>query len=232
MRGRQYTGIKVRQTPTALILRTDQDKEIAIPLKEIEEQTPSKVSLMPDGLTDTLTRGELVDLVRFLSELGKGERYSVGKARLLRRWQVLQPTGEVYRLLGRKGMQSLAGDEPGLSWESAYSTVAGSLPLAGLPRFRTSKEGPAYTVLRGQLDATTSAKVRVKLGAVKGVSVYLDGDIVPAKETLDLTLTKGLHTLTIAVHHGEGADELRMEVEDCAGRGGRALRGREVSSGQ
>jgi len=28
-------------------------------------------SLMPAGLADNLTRGELVDLVRFLSELGK-----------------------------------------------------------------------------------------------------------------------------------------------------------------
>src|SRR5262249_45387586 len=33
--GQQYTGIKVRQTKTALILRTDQDKELAIPLKDI-----------------------------------------------------------------------------------------------------------------------------------------------------------------------------------------------------
>ena len=46
---------------------------------------------MPAGLTDTLTRGELVDLVRFLSELGKIGPYAVSKARVFRRWQVLDP---------------------------------------------------------------------------------------------------------------------------------------------
>src|SRR6516225_8283538 len=101
--------------PVSLILRTEQDKEISIPLKEIEEQTPSKVSLMPDGLTDTLTRGELVDLVRFLSELGKGERYSVGKERLARRWQALQATPEAKEILARKDLAALAGKT--LNWE-------------------------------------------------------------------------------------------------------------------
>ena len=55
---------------------------------------------MPAGLTDTLTRDELVDLVRFLSELGKIGPYSVGQARVVRRWQVLQPPP---RSLGGQG---------------------------------------------------------------------------------------------------------------------------------
>jgi len=40
--GQQFTGIKVAQTPTSLVLRTDQDKEIAIPLKDVEEQTRAR----------------------------------------------------------------------------------------------------------------------------------------------------------------------------------------------
>ena len=50
-------------------------------VKDIDE-TVNMRSLMPDGLADTLTRGELVDLVRFLSELGKVGPYSLGKAGL------------------------------------------------------------------------------------------------------------------------------------------------------
>jgi putative heme-binding domain-containing protein len=220
VRGQQFTGIKVRQTPTALILRTDQDREIAVPLKDVEEQTPSKVSLMPDGLTDTLTRVELIDLVRFLSELGKGEGYSVGKARLARRWQALQPTGAMYTLLYRKSLSALAGDEPGLAWEPAYSTVAGSLPVDGLPRFRMGKDGPLWSVARAQLDATAACKVRLKVGDVRGLRLFLDGDAVDVKETVGLTLAKGLHTLTVVVDAGQRKGGVRLEVEDGPGAAG------------
>ena len=71
----------------ALVLRNDQDQEVTIPLKDVEEQSPSKVSLMPDGLTDTLTRGELVDLVSYLAALGKRDGWSIGKDKVARRWQ-------------------------------------------------------------------------------------------------------------------------------------------------
>jgi putative heme-binding domain-containing protein len=212
VRGQQFTGIKVRQTATALILRTDQDKEIAIPLKEIEEQTPSKVSLMPDGLTDTLTRGELVDLVRFLSELGKGERYSVGKERLARRWQALQATPEAKEILARKDLAALAGKT--LNWEPVYSTVAGTLPLSDLPRIRAGKEGPVFSIVRAQLDAIKASKVRLKPGAVKGLRLFLDGAEVAVKDSLELNLPAGLHALMIVVDHGERSEGLRLEVQD------------------
>src|SRR5262249_14690113 len=62
-KGQFITGIKVRQTDQDLILRDKEDKEIAIPLKDIDEKKDGP-SLMPDGLADELTRAELVDLVR------------------------------------------------------------------------------------------------------------------------------------------------------------------------
>ena len=79
------------------MLRNAEDQEVTIPIDQIETRENSKKSLMPEGLADALTRGELVDLVRFLSELGKVGPYSVSKARLVRRWQVLEPTARGLR---------------------------------------------------------------------------------------------------------------------------------------
>src|SRR5262249_2036229 len=213
-RGQQFTGIKVRETKTVLTLRTDQDKEIAIPVKTIEEQTPSKVSLMPDGLTDTLTRAELLGLVRFLSELGKGERWSVGRQKVARRWEVLEPNRETYRVLVGKSLSALAAGEPGLTWEPVYSTVNGSLPLASLPTFRLGKEGQPQTLLRTQIEATAASKVQLKLNAAKGLSIWLDGEPVKPASAVTLDLKPGVHTLSIHVDRGERKDELRLEVED------------------
>ena len=81
--GRVTTGIKLRETDKDLNLATTDDKELAIPLADIEEQAAG-LSLMPLGLADNLTRQELVDLVRFLSELGKVGPYALGNARVVR----------------------------------------------------------------------------------------------------------------------------------------------------
>jgi putative heme-binding domain-containing protein len=213
-RGRQLTGIRVRETPTTLVLRDDQDKEIVIPIKEIDEKAIGKVSLMPEGLTDTLTRAEMLDLVRFLSELGKSERWSVGRTRVARRWEVLRPTKAAYDVYFRQGVGLLATNPAGLSWEPTYSTVSGSLPLAGLPALRPGKDGPPTVIVQARLEATATAKVRLKL-STKGLSAWLDGDPVSGADVLTVDLKPGGHTLTFAVTPGERIDGLlRVEIED------------------
>lgn len=213
-RGQQLTGIKVRQTDNALVLRDDQDRETAVPLREIEEQGPSKISLMPEGLTDTLTRAELIDLVRFLSELGKGERFSVGTRKLARRWQVLVPTAEVQRLLGRQGMGALAGPAPGLTREPAYSSVAGTLGLDPLPTFRPGNTGPRISVVQTALEAGTPSKVTLVVGPPRGLTAWLNGELLPLRERFTLDLTAGVHSLVLAVNREERADGVRLELED------------------
>jgi putative heme-binding domain-containing protein len=219
-KGQQLTGIQVRRTPAALVLRNDQDREVAVPLRDIDEQTPSKSSLMPEGLADTLTRAELVDLARFLSELGKGERWSVGRAKVARRWEALQPNAEVYRLLNRLGMNALAAERPGLAWEPAYATVAGALPVGELPRFRLGKDGPVFSLVRTQFDAATASKARLNLSGVKGLTLWLDGEPLTPAAKVDLAMTAGTHTLTAVINHREAGAALRVEVEDTPAAAG------------
>jgi putative heme-binding domain-containing protein len=68
--GRVLTGIPVSRTDVELVLRDANDKELRIPTAGIDEESPG-TSLMPAGLIDTLSREELADLVRYLSELGR-----------------------------------------------------------------------------------------------------------------------------------------------------------------
>jgi hypothetical protein len=215
-KGQLFTGIKVRQTTTALILRTDQDKEIAIPLKDIEEQTPSKASLMPDGLTDTLTRGELLDLVRFLSELGKVGPYSVGKARVARRWEALVPSPAVRRLVEKNGVGAVASNDPALTWEPAYSTVAGALPMGDMPKIDVGTD-TRVAVLRCQLESTAASKVSLRLTPARGLRLWLDGKELTVKETTELKLPTGRHTLTFVLARAEA---LRAEIEDTPASAG------------
>ena len=68
--GRVITGIQLSRSADELVLRDATGKEIAIPAATIDEESAG-TSLMPAGLVDPLSRDELADLVRYLSELGR-----------------------------------------------------------------------------------------------------------------------------------------------------------------
>jgi putative heme-binding domain-containing protein len=218
--GRLISGIPVRQTEKELVLRDAEDREVSIPLKDIDVKEQGG-SLMPEGLADTLTRSELVDLVRFLSELGKVGPYSPSKARLVRRWQALTPSRESYTLLIRTSHASAAGDDPALVWTPAYSTVAGVLPLEDLPRFQFGKNGPTTAFIRCQLEATTPGKVKLLLNSSQGINAWLNREPVDARDSLELDLKQGLHTITLAIDLQRRKDPLRIELDDVPGSSAR-----------
>ena len=214
--GLSFTGIKVAESPAGLVLRTAEDKEITIPIKDIDERKMGG-SLMPDGLTDVLTRAELVDLVRFLSELGKVGPYSVSKARLVRRWRALAATPEARQLLQGAGPGAALNDSPILRWEPAYSMVAGVLPLQDLPRLDLGKEAGEAAVVRCEVEASTPGPVLLRLNTAAGLRLWLDRKAVDVKDATELTLTAGVHTLTFAVDLGRRTEPLRCELDDAPG---------------
>jgi putative heme-binding domain-containing protein len=64
--GKQTTGLIVRESAEALHLRTADLAEVRIAREDIDELTPSTLSLMPDGMEKLMSRQELSDLLEFL----------------------------------------------------------------------------------------------------------------------------------------------------------------------
>jgi len=218
--GRVLAGLKVRQTPTELVLRDAEDRELALPLDAIEEQKPGG-SLMPAGLTDAMTRAELVDLVRFLSELGKLGPYAVSpQARLVRRWQVLEPPAVAPR--GADPLGALATD-PSLSWTPAYSRVSGELPADALARSPDRASAARVGLARAEVEVTSPGAVRLRLAPVPGiVAAWVDGLRFEPKPEVDLVLSVGPHILSFARAADPKAPGLRVELRDAPGSSARA----------
>ena len=72
--GRMVSGIPSQRTKTHIRLRDAKDQELTIPLNDVDEVSPSKISMMPVGLTENLSKQELLDLLRYLSTLGQVEK--------------------------------------------------------------------------------------------------------------------------------------------------------------
>ena len=62
----EYSGILRKDAPDEVMLATGPGIEVRVPRDEIAEMRPGKVSVMPQGLDQQLTKQELADLLAFL----------------------------------------------------------------------------------------------------------------------------------------------------------------------
>jgi putative heme-binding domain-containing protein len=65
--GKIVSGLIVRESAAAILVRTADtpDKPVAVPKAQIKSRAQSTVSLMPEGLVDTLTPKQIADMLAF-----------------------------------------------------------------------------------------------------------------------------------------------------------------------
>lgn len=214
--GLVQAGVKVRETEQEVVLRNADDQIIKVPVSKIEERADGK-SLMPTGLTESLTHEELVHLTRFLSELGKVGPYAVGRERLIRRWQAFEPKEAAVHVLHRTRLGSVTGDHAEFSWLPTYSLVNGDLPLEELPVFRMNPAPAKVAVVRFQLEQSQPGPVALKFNSVEGLSVWLEGEPLSPTETVQWEGKTGIQTVTIAIDLGARRVPVRCELVDVPG---------------
>lgn len=71
--GRVYNGLVVRETADTVYVQQQVGEPISVPRDEIEELSPSTVSIMPKGLEQALTPKQLSDIVAWLLTLKSPE---------------------------------------------------------------------------------------------------------------------------------------------------------------
>src|SRR5262249_52708945 len=118
-----------------------------------------------------LRRDELVDLVRFLSELGKTGGLVVPRTPTVRRWRALAQTDAVNDYVRFHGVGSAAVDNAQLVWSPAYSLVEGNLPLEGLP-WQGGVDGKNYQYLRFEVKVTAAGRIGLKLNDPTGLRLW------------------------------------------------------------
>lgn len=67
--GRVVIGLLTRETPEAIYIRTPQKEEVRVPRSDVESVSPSKLSIMPQGLDKIMTNEELRDVIAYLQSL-------------------------------------------------------------------------------------------------------------------------------------------------------------------
>jgi len=214
--GRVLTGIKVRQENNSIVLRDANADETIVQQSNIAKQRNAG-SIMPAGLMDPLTRAEVLDMVRFLSELGRPGPYAASGAPIARRWMMLDPQSGT---LAFKLTPKEVGDElrlgAGVKWLPVYSQVSGNLPHAELAAFK--KQGGDVSIVRAQLDVSTGGMLRFKVNTVNGLNVWIDGVLLDVKaDQFEVELAPGVRNLDFRIVHNPAVKELRLELLEVPG---------------
>ncbi|MCS7269499.1 MAG: HEAT repeat domain-containing protein [Gemmataceae bacterium] len=208
-----YLGIPVREADGRLVLRTAEDKLVTIPLADVTERAPAP-SLMPEGLTDSLSRQEFLDLVAFLSQLGKvGTPYAPSIQPVIRLWETLEATPANLHQLRRQRVALAAQPDNSLSWTTVYSYVRGDLPLDELPIFAIWNDTAPLSVVRTRLLITKPGWLRLNCGDATGLNLYVNGQPVTLQPVTDLNLPTGPVTLTLVIDRSMRKAPLRLELQ-------------------
>lgn len=204
------TGVVVDRDDTRIRMRDAQGKTVTIPTADIEEEVEGK-SLMPQGLTKFLTRDELLDLARFVSELGKPGAYEIRKVPSIQRWRVLQnpPTELTSDVPHLEHIRELVLGSAPEAWTAAYGKVAGVLPLEELRPAGTS----AVLILQGEVQVHEPGRLRFKVHCTEKAQVWIDAQAFESQPEFDVDLEAGKHAVTVRVEVSDReSPELKIEV--------------------
>ncbi|HEY2156956.1 MAG TPA: hypothetical protein VGH33_15105, partial [Isosphaeraceae bacterium] len=195
--GRVFHGIVADKDDKRLVLREATGELRTIPADEIDA-TKDGGSLMPKGLVNFVTRAEFVDLLRFLSELGKPGPYAIHTTPTIQRWRLLKPVPS-------SPDEALKADPA--HWLPVYALVPGTLPLDEL----AAQSGSPVLYLRGDVNVTAAGPVGFRLGSGEGVSTWVDGHQADGT-SFTAELDPGVHTLTLRVDTAANKAPLKVEV--------------------
>jgi hypothetical protein len=184
-------------------------EQVDIAVDDIDEIAPTR-TVMPDGLCDKLKREELLDLVRFLQQLGRTASLETDGRHKIRTWRVLRSTAGSLPDVRPPQLLSSVGADDSLSWEAAYSKVNGELPPSDLGT-------GAVAYVKSSLDATAGGRVMLKLDSAAGIELWIDGKSERVGKQTVIDIGTGRHELVFRIDRlRRGARGLTVGIETPA----------------
>jgi putative heme-binding domain-containing protein len=190
--GQVLSGTVLGEIGQHLLVRNAENVVQKVPTDHVEDRITQPVSLMPPGLTDVLGRNEFVDLVRFLTELGKHPEFRVPTRETVRVWQTLVTDGPVTE------QQLTPRDIDATLWPTVFSLAGGELPLDELASldFNSQKS----RVVRFRIDVHQAGKLGLRVDTKGPFQVWIDGKSVSTNgQSITADVGVGTQWVTLAI---------------------------------
>lgn len=212
--GGQLIGIIENRTADKLTLKTADGKHVSIALADIEFEGEG-VSLMPEGLVRFMTERELLDVVKFLSQLGKpGTEYAIRTTQRMQRWRSLE--AGLDRFQGEVPNEEFFGDLilSATGWQSFYAMTNGNVPL----KEATQRAKFPILYLQGEIEVTEGGEVVVQVDDPAGLTLWVEETSLDLNGPRSLAVEPGRHRITLRVDTtARPRESLKLEVAKGTG---------------
>lgn len=194
--GLLLSGVLIDRDENRIRLRDSQGKLLVIPTADVEAEAEGP-TMMPSGLTKFLTSDELLDLIKFVSELGKPGEYAVQTVPTMQRWRVMtNPPSELTESVPHLDhIRQFVLGSPEEAWTPAYAKVAGKLPLAELRH----GDAPTVLILRGEIQVNEAGPIAVKIESSEPAQTWVDAQPFLSEREFEVTLQPGRHAVLLRV---------------------------------
>ncbi len=218
--GSVLAGAIAKQDDQTVTLRDAAGVLQVVAKANIAKNEIQPISLMPPGLTASLPRNEFLDLVSFLSQLGREGDFKVGPQNLVRRWRVLTYNDAIGRAHNLGGDRLFASTDPSLPFVPAYSATDGSLPLDSVPAVKLWS-GMERRVAQFDVDVTTAGTFTLAFAEPAGLKLVVGEKVLDAQPRTTISLPQGRQTLAVYAEAAQRKAPLRVEFADDAAATGR-----------
>jgi putative heme-binding domain-containing protein len=210
--GQTVSGTVVRESGNELVLRGTANQEIVLAKSDIESRNQASASLMPAGLLDPLNETEQLDLVAFLSQLGKPGEFDASKGGVARKWRL----SNIVHTDQQNGQADWMWKKPlqDKRWTEVLSRVNGDLTRTLMENAtKASMWSSKIAVLAvTEVQLAQPGTVRFQLTATKGTELWVDGSKVDGP----VSLGAGTHRVMVRIDPNHIPDKIRLETADAA----------------
>ena len=207
----EFSGIVVKESENEVILRDATDKEVSIARKNIAKRA-NGLSLMPGGLMDALLPEERLDLVKFLSMLGKPGEYDAAKAGAPRGWRLFRV------LSGNDALGNgpvVKGDFTLKGWQPVNAHVNGALTREDIKTALSSERHGRGTFAATRFSASKAGPATFSLTG-KIIEAWLNGKPVKATDNFSAEVQPGVNVLVFQLDEANFPEVLRVASGDVS----------------
>ncbi|MCM8531314.1 MAG: c-type cytochrome, partial [Lentisphaeraceae bacterium] len=209
--GQVMAGAEVSANKTEVIIRDALGNTQKVATRNIKSKQINNMSMMPPGLTGSLTDEEFVHLVSFLSQLGKEGDFKLSNKRYVTSYSSL--TGKKTYSSSQSMNSKFWEQVDTYPWAPALTKVSGFLPLNESEGINTKP-----ILLKFELDVLKAGKLSIKLSDGKNIRL-INGKPEPffidTKTGMASTeVSKGKVSIIVCIKPNFASKSLRLELID------------------
>ena len=207
----EINGIVIKENDKEVVLRNAANQEISVAKNNIATRANGG-SLMPSGLVDGLLPEERLDLIKFLSSLGRPGPFDAAKGGVARLWRFYLATSQNAHL-GIEGV--IQGDFKRTGWMVIPSLVNGDLPKDLCVLSMPSRGGTRGLFAATQFQSAKGGQAKLNLEC-EAQDAWLNGVPVKVGPTFVADLKPGINTLVLQFDAEKLSEKIKLSSGDVS----------------